>query len=87
MATVVIFGEKWAFISLKIIFVLCVTLIQTTVVPAGQCGHHEDRLSNVPSIVSKVKKKVTIALTTLIYIYIYFKKTSNLGIKKCKCES
>lgn len=85
MATVVIFGEKLAFISLKIIFVLCVTLIQTTVVPAGQCEHHEDRLSNVPSIVSKVKKKVTIALTTLIYIY--FKKHHIWVFKKCKCES
>lgn len=37
MATVVIFGEKiWPLLSFEIMFLFCVTLIQTTLVPAGQ---------------------------------------------------
>lgn len=81
MVTVVIFGGKLAFIFFFLYFVFkrntdtnntgpCRTM-DIMMIDSQMCLHNKWK-----------KKKVTIALTTLIHI-----KTSHLCIKKCKCES
>lgn len=51
--------------------------------PLQDNGHHGDCLSKCAFIVSDIKKKVTIALTTLLYTsknitFVYKKKSANV---------
>lgn len=69
MATVVTFGGKLAFIFFcNNFFFYALTLIQTTLVPAGQWTWWWMTFK-CAFIISKMKRKVTIALTTLIYTF------------------